>query len=207
MTVCNQNRVSCRKLHERMLEQLSVSTEDEDSKILVDLYNLTRCGVDGLGCPEVFELYHKFYKGREEIFPAKLMEKDECLDCTLVFLEYVNKCFILKQPKPTQILTYLWQKGNCYSMMKDEPLNLHFLSKYSEFKDEMIQESLDNCPCLGRECLEIPSDANTSNPSANASWTASEVDPLSMDFHLLNDLDVCLVINFVSAMMMTVNAL
>ncbi|ROT64631.1 Degenerin-like protein asic-1 [Penaeus vannamei] len=172
VTVCNQNRISCWKLQERMLKQLSVSVEGEDSTRLVELYNFTRCGVDGIGCSKVHEIYHRFFSREKGSIPENLANKDVCLHCSTILAEYINMCYVENLQKPTQALTYIWRERDCYSQMKNQNL---------EFGDQIIQESLDNC-------FGVPFKTNNSATPSTAE-TSSKVDPLAVDSQTSTNLD------------------
>lgn len=140
VTVCNQNRVSCKKLHENMLDQLSSSTNE--SLPLVLLYDLSHCGIGSIGCMKVGQMYYEYYGSRSEDIPAILYEKDPCLNCHIILRDFVNECTHREDELiiPSKYLEFLWQTGQCNEKIKSEKL-----TKLMDIV-ELLNRSLESCP-------------------------------------------------------------
>ncbi|ROT64632.1 hypothetical protein C7M84_017435 [Penaeus vannamei] len=142
VTVCNQNRVSCQKLHIYMLAELSSRSNDSD--LLVEMYNVTQCGVDGLGCARIRQQYYVYYTGKQEEIPDKLYEKDFCLRCEEILKQYVDECKETESGKeavPSSYLDFLWQRRKCY----EKSISLDDIPLSTQGFDERRQ-SLKKCP-------------------------------------------------------------
>lgn len=149
VTVCNQNRVNCLKLFAKMLKKASVSTEDDDFKRLVSMYNITHCGVDSLGCPRVRDLYHQFYMESPKGIPAVFRERDACLTCSEILLEYSGECQNSKSHAPKEYLNFLWQEGDCDSIVASPSFDWSPFPDAEQLRYYVMQESLERCPCPG----------------------------------------------------------
>ncbi|XP_042858754.1 uncharacterized protein LOC122244849, partial [Penaeus japonicus] len=156
MTVCNQNRVSCRKLLREMITQVSTSAESDETLVLVELYNLSRCGVDSLSCNTVRDEYYEYYESRSEVIPAIHYEKDICLECPSILNDYMTMCYEAYETNPAN--DFLWKMGDCFA-------NAHkYTSAYNEFPyineiiDIILKESIEECPCINRhgDVIECP---------------------------------------------------
>nr|XP_053631798.1 uncharacterized protein LOC128688110 [Cherax quadricarinatus] len=122
VTVCNQNRLSCQKLFNKMLEVLSNTSVNSyvsgsgshlntssDGYTLLVLYNISSCGVETIGCPAVQMAYYSnnFTSGKS--IPVDLRQMDYCLYCSAILQSYRDTC----KSSSTQYLENLWNNLSC----------------------------------------------------------------------------------------------
>ncbi|KAK4315708.1 hypothetical protein Pmani_013076 [Petrolisthes manimaculis] len=133
VVICNQNRLSCYKLLEFMLKEMSArdssSSSDDESdyyKDLVNFYLISGCGDKGLKCDKVTrESYYRHYSQTNESIPAVLMEKDKCLECKPISEAYEKFCSGLDMGEESQVdpeLDFLWQNLNCYEKLRQDAI-------------------------------------------------------------------------------------
>lgn len=124
VTVCNQNRISCYKLLTVMLNKLKENETEYNE--LEDIYLLSHCGSETLGCYSTLESYWEHFN-QSEMPPEDLLHGDVCLTCEHILEEWEVAC--RKDPMSVQLLDEWWQKLGCFlnlsqSNGKPEPTDM-----------------------------------------------------------------------------------
>ncbi|KAG7176906.1 Endo-1-4-beta-xylanase B-like 1, partial [Homarus americanus] len=119
VTICNHNRLSCKKLTSVMLQRLSENCKYSED--LVALYNLSRCGVDTLTCDSVRKIYYSHYRDFNEDIPEILRVNDQCLDCQNILDSFRSACIESLEHEherhPMTDMEFLWKNLNCYQTL------------------------------------------------------------------------------------------
>ncbi|KAK3850465.1 hypothetical protein Pcinc_042832, partial [Petrolisthes cinctipes] len=191
--ICNQNRLSCYKLLEFMLKDLSArassSSSDDESdydNALVNFYLISGCGEKGLNCKKVTRgVYYRYYSQANESIPSVLIEKDKCLQCKDISEAYEQFCSEPGMDEKSQVdpeLDFLWQYLNCYEKLRQDAI----MGVGDGGGDEvsMIQRSLDTCkpsfpsqagPPMERDSPTVSPATSTNNGVAVVSSTVASL--------------------------------
>ncbi|XP_064080080.1 uncharacterized protein LOC135197065 [Macrobrachium nipponense] len=148
VTLCNQNRIDCSKLIDKMLAYSQNDTET--SQQLIQLYNVSQCGVS-IGCGDVFKKYVKYVRDNNSTLPPILFDVDMCLRCNNILVFYQNLCENdddnggKKKDLPQKLseLDFLWQ-----SMESEQK------SKCNEEGKKSAPTDLSTCPSNPNQILQ-----------------------------------------------------
>lgn len=114
ITVCNQNRVSCKKLLILSLQYYKYNPTRFNNYF--QMYFLAKCGIDGLGCDTVRDIYYAFKQLGKEI-PVKAYNDDECLSCVQLWQSFHTAC--VSQEMSEDYASYYIGKLNEYWTQQD----------------------------------------------------------------------------------------